>query len=506
MEARMAKDSVVVTGGLVLAATGQVAPADLLLEDDLIAAIAPAGSVTSASSRRIDAARRLIIPGLINAHTHGHGGLAKGSGDRWSLETLLNAGPWLNGGRTDDDRYLSTLLAAVEMLRKGCTACYDLAAMLPFPSIAGLDSVSRAYSDAGMRAVIAPMVADRSFYQAIPGLLEAFPPEMRAVAEALQTAPGETTLAAMREVAASWSHPTDRLRLGIAPTIPLHCSDEFMIGCRDLATEFGLPLQTHLAESSVQRAAALGRYGMTLTRHLDRLGVLGPRFSAAHAIWIDQDEIELIAARGGAIAHNPGSNLRLGNGIADMRPAIAQGIPVGVGTDGSSSADNQNMFEAMRLAAFVSRVFDRPPEDWIGAIEALRLATEGSAAVLGMADMIGRIAPGYKADLVFLDLDHVNLVPLNNAPQQLVNGEDGMSVRDVMVGGAFVVRNGELVGIDWPRIVSRANDAAERLRQGNADTRVVTDRLAPLISQFCVGLGRGAHDLPRKVLAGSGKP
>jgi hypothetical protein len=88
----------------------------------------------------------------------------------------------------------------------------------------------------------------------------------------------------------------------------------------------------------------------------------------------------------------------------------------------------------------------------------------------------------------------------------LVNGEDGMSVRDVMVGGAFVVRNGELVGIDWPRIVSRANDAAERLRQGNADTRVVTDRLAPLISQFCVGLGRGAHDLPRKVLPIPGKP
>ena len=100
-----------------------------------------------------------------------------------------------------------------------------------------------------------------------------------------------------------------------------------------------------------------------------------------------------------------------------MRRAIAGGVTVGVGTDGSSSADNQNMFEAMRLAAFVSRVFDRPPEDWIGAAEAMRLATEGSAAVLGMGELIGRIAPGYKADLVFLDLDHVNLVPLNNAVQ-----------------------------------------------------------------------------------------
>ena len=500
----MAKGPAVITGGLVLAASGRVAPSDLLLEDDRIAAIAPPGSVTSASARRIDAAGRLIIPGLINAHTHGHGGLAKGSGDTWSLETLLNAGPWINGGRIDDDRYLSTVLAAVEMVRKGCTACYDLSAMLPFPSMAGLHSVSQAYADVGMRAVIAPMIADRSFYQAIPGLLEAFPADLRPVAEALQTAPGETTLAAVREAAASWSHPTDRIRLGIAPTIPLHCSDMFMTGCRDLAAAYGLPLQTHLAESSVQRAAALKRYGMTLTRHLDRLGVLGPRFSAAHAIWIDQDEIELIAAKGGAIAHNPGSNLRLGNGIADMRPAIAQGIAVGVGTDGSSSADNQNMFEAMRLAAFVSRVFDRPPEDWIGAIEALRLATEGSATVLGMADLIGRIAPGFKADLVFLDLDHVNLVPLNNAAQQLVNGEDGASVRDVMVGGDFVLREGALTGIDWPRIAARAREAAERLRQANAATREATERLAPLISRFCVGLGRSAHDLPRNVRVGSG--
>jgi 5-methylthioadenosine/S-adenosylhomocysteine deaminase len=500
----MAKGAAVITGALVLAAgTGQAAPADLLLQDDLIAAIAPPGSVTSTAVRSIDASGRLIIPGLINAHTHGHGGLAKGAGDRWSLETLLNAGPWLNGGRNDDDRYLSTVLTAVEMVRKGCTACYDLAAMLPVPSVSGLNCVAQAYADVGMRAVIAPMIADRTFYQAIPGLLDAFPPALREAAEAMRTAPGETTLAAIREAASGWPHATDRIRLGIAPTIPLHCSDQFMCGCRDLAIEFGLPLQTHLAESAVQRAAALKRYGTTLTGHLDKLGVIGPRFSAAHAIWIDAEEIDLIASRGGAIAHNPGSNLRLGNGIADMRPAISHGIPVGVGTDGSSSADNQNMFEAMRLAAFVSRVFDRPPDDWIGAIEALRLATEGSAAVLGMADLIGRIAPGYKADLVFLDLDHVNLVPLNDAAQQLVNTEDGSAVRDVMIGGDYVLRDGVLTGIDWPRIAARARDAAERLRETNAETRAAAERLAPMVSHFCVGLGRCAHDLPRKLLTGT---
>jgi guanine deaminase len=182
-----------------------------------------------------------------------------------------------------------------------------------------------------------------------------------------------------------------------------------------------------------------------------------------------------------------------------MRRAIAGGVTVGVGTDGSSSADNQNMFEAMRLAAFVSRVFDRAPQEWIGAAEALRLATEGSAAVLGMADLIGRIAPGFKADLTFLDLDHINLTPLNNAVNQLVNTEDGAAVRDVMIGGRFVLRDGALVGLDWPRIATQARSAAARLAEANAPAKQAAERLAPVVNHFCVGLGRCAHGLPRKL-------
>src|ERR1700679_872822 len=194
----MQADRVIITGGLVLA-SGEAGArsADIVLHGDSIADIVAPGSAQAPQT--IDATGRLIIPGLVNAHTHGHGGLAKGVGDRWSLELLLNAGPWINGERTNEDRYLSTLLSAVEMLRKGCTACYDLSAMLPIPTVEGLHEVARAYADVGMRAVISPMIADRSFYQAIPGLLEAFPPELRAIAEMMRTASGEAILAPIRE-------------------------------------------------------------------------------------------------------------------------------------------------------------------------------------------------------------------------------------------------------------------------------------------------------------------
>lgn len=204
----MQTNRVVVSGGLVLAFGETTArPADIVLEGDSIAAIVPPGSAEA--PQLIDAVGRLIIPGLVNAHTHGHGGLAKGIGDRWSLELLLNAGPWINGGRTWDDRYLSTLLAAVEMIRKGCTACYDLSAMLPVPSVEALHDVARAYADVGMRAVISPMVADRTFYQAIPGLLDAFPVELRPLAEAMRSASAEAILAPIRTAAKEWPYPND---------------------------------------------------------------------------------------------------------------------------------------------------------------------------------------------------------------------------------------------------------------------------------------------------------
>src|SRR6201994_4003670 len=269
----------------------EAAPADILIEGDNILAIGAAGMDAPADARIIDASDRAMMPGLVNGHVHGHGTLAKGMvGDRWPLELFLNAMPGMAGHRTLEDKYLNGLVAAVEMIRKGCTACYDLFFEFPIPSLDGVTALGRAYRDAGIRAVIAPMLADKTLYQAYPGLIEAMPEALRAEVRGFKLAPYEATADAVEKIYADWPFDRDWIRPAIAPTIPLHCDDAFLIRCRDIARDYGLPLQTHLAESKAQAILGLRKYGKTLTAHLESLGLLGPHFSAAHAIWLDGDD------------------------------------------------------------------------------------------------------------------------------------------------------------------------------------------------------------------------
>lgn len=487
----------IVRGGRVLDVAGHRAePRDVLIEGDTVRKLGGPGLAAPEHAAVIDARDRLLLPGLVNAHTHGHGALARGlPGDRVPLELLLTLGPAVNGGRTLDDKRLSAQLAAVEMVRRGCTAFYDLYVEYPLPTVEGLDVVARAYADVGVRAVLAPMMADRTLYQALPDLMEALPAPERRRAEALRAAPREANLAACRDLLRTWSIDRDRVRPALGPTIPLHCSDEFLIACRDLAQDWDVGIQTHLAESKTQ--AVLGRqtYGKTLTAHLADLGVLGPRFSGAHGVWLDRDDIRRLADAGACVAHNPLSNLRLGSGIAPVRMMLEAGLRVGVGTDSASSSDAQNMFECARLAADLSRVRTPDYERWVTVEEALAMATEGSAGVLGMADRIGRLAPGFKADIVFLDLAHSGYVPLNDVTVQIVMGESGAAVDGVMIGGRMVLEHGRMLTVDEARLRAQAEAARERLVAANADALAAARALLPFVGAFCVAVASRPYDL-----------
>jgi len=483
-------------GRLIDLATGRAEPADILIEGDTIASIGAPGMEAPAGAAVIDAARQLLHPGLINAHTHGHGVLSKGMGDRWTLELLLNAGPWISGGRLLEDKYLGTYVGAIEMLMKGTTAAYDLTAEFPLPTIDGISACAQAYADAGMRAVVAPMVAEYSFYQAIPGLMDAVPEALRPGVERLQPGGAEPCLSVLREIASGWSHDRDWVRLAMAPTIPHHCSDDFMLGCKRIADDFGLGLHSHVQESKVQVITALQTYGQTQTAHLDRLGLLGPDFVVAHGVWLDDDDMRRLGDHGASVAHNPGSNMRLGSGLADVRRMLELGVNVGIGTDGANCSDNLNMYESMRLASMVSKCRGPDTDRWLTTPEVAHAATIGSARALGF-DRIGRIAEGYKADIVFLDLDHPNWMPLNNATNQLVHTEDATAVHSVMTGGVMRVENYKPVGIDLPALAEKVEAARSRLHDTTQDARAMSAALAKVVNMHCPGLAHQPYHIHR---------
>ncbi len=461
-------------------------PADILIEDGIIRQVGQTLAAPEGTAE-MDAAGMLVHPGLINAHTHGHGGLGRGQGDRWTLELLLASAPWVGGSRSLADKKLTVQIAAAEMVLKGCTAAYDLYYEFPVPSIEGLDAAAEAYAEIGMRAVLAPMIADRSLYEAIPGLRDALPDHLRLQVDRLGLAPRDRTLAAVAEVLKHWRWSSHDIRPAVAPTIPIHCSDAFMCGCSRLAREHGVPLHSHVGESKIQALVGKQLYGRTLVAHLDELGLLGADFTAAHAIWLDDDDLRRMADHGASLAHNPGSNMRLGNGHFRFRQALDFGVNVGLGTDGAQCSDNQNMYEAMRYASMVSKVQGPDPARWGRVEEIYHAATLGSARALGFAQ-VGAIAPGFKADIVFLSLEAINWIPHNWTVNQFVHAEDGTSVRHVMIGGRFVMKDGKLLTLDLAKLAREAEAARDRLESLNAEWRGLFEQLEPVIAAFCPAL------------------
>lgn len=496
-------DAIVVRGGRLVDIKGHKAePADILILGDTIRAVGRPGLAAPEGARVVDARDRAMIPGLVNAHTHSHSSLAKATGDRWTLELLLNAGAWMTGTRLVEEKYLSAKLAAVELALKGCTAAYDLFSELPAPSAEGWKAVGQAFADVGVRAVVAPMMADRTFYEAVPGLLDAMPHSARARAEKIRMAPYAETLAVARRMLADWPFDRERIAVAIAPTIPLLCSDEFLSAALELAKEFDVGFHTHMAESRVWAVGGQKRYNKTLTAHFDDLGILGPRFTAAHAVWLEGDDMRRMAAKGASVAHNPGSNLRLGSGIADVRALRALGVNVGIGTDSCTCADSLSMIDAMRFASYVSRVKDREVDEWLATDEVLTMATEGSARALGFTGRIGRVAPGYKADIVFLDLANIAFIPLTDVVNQIVHCAESDAVESVMVGGRMVVEGRKLATVDAGALRAEVERATERILSTSAELRTWATALEPLVAAHCSGVARQHPSFRRPGVSG----
>jgi 5-methylthioadenosine/S-adenosylhomocysteine deaminase len=455
---------------------------DLLIDGDSIEAVAP--NLVASDAEIIDATGMLVIPGFVNAHYHSHDVLARGMFEDLALEywgTL--AGP-LGSRRSLAEVRARTLVGALECLHNGITTVQDMSSFSPM-SEEYLDAILDAYAEAGIRVIFSVTVRDLSQLDTIPWIRELAPEELHDVVGTQRDAAGPQ----MDFVARQIERIGDRngmVRWALSPSAPQRCSPALLEAVADLSRRRNLPVYTHVYETRVQRIFSqdrLSAYGGSAVRFMEAVGLLGPRLTIAHGVWPLDDELDLIGSSGTHVVLNMLSNLKVKSGVAPILEYRSRGVPLALGCDNCSCSDAQSMLQVMKLFCLLAAV-SSPRRTSVTAAEAFRAATLGGASTAGLSEVVGALRPGYKADVVLMDLSDPAYLPLNSAVRQLVYSDSGRSIRSVIVGGRVVLRDGRATRVDEAgfgeeveRLMPAVRADVRRMRSGYEKVRPFLDEV-----------------------------
>src|SRR5580704_8242941 len=419
--------------------------ADILIENDRIAAVGPR-LATEDNLEIIEASGRLVVPGLINAHYHSHDTLCRGLFEELPLEMWLLYTLPMGQNRSLEEVRARTLVGALESLRCGITTVQDMLGLTPLND-RYTDTVLSAYREAGIRVVFSPMVWD------VPPI--AMVRHRDTLPQDVQEMLGVTSLP-MREqldyLEHQFKHRPARgtLHWAIAPFAPQRCTPKMLEALAELANKHDLSVYTHVYETKGQALIArelFGEYDGSLISYLERAGMLGPRLNIVHSVWITRHEADRMAAADAGIVLNHLSNLKLKSGVAPVCDLRDSGVRLALGCDNCSGSDVQSVFQAMKMFCLLAAVSEPEPGPGL-AHEVLRHATLGNARTAGLDGQLGAIRPGYKADLILIDLNDVAYLPYNSAARQLVYTEAGRGVETVIVNGRIVMQDRKIKTID----------------------------------------------------------
>ncbi|WP_428030963.1 amidohydrolase family protein [Ancylobacter sp.] len=444
-------------------ARGMSPATDVLVEGDAIAAVgADATTRAPADARRIDGHGKLLMPGLVNAHFHSPVNHMKGRLDSLPLEIfMLYESPALEALRPSPrEAYVRTQLACAEMLKAGVTSVQDDAFFVPEPTIDIVDAVMQAYADSGIRATLALDEPNLPELDKLPFLKDLLPEDLRAAFAAPRAFGMQDLLGMYRHLITRW-HGAEggRLRAAVSCSAPQRVSTDYFHALEDLSRSHGLPFYAHMLETKLQRVLGHERFnGRSLIRYVSDLGLLSARMNIIHAIWVDEDDLDLIAASGAVVAHNPISNLRLGSGVMQFRAMRERGIPICLGTDEAIADDAVNMWAVAKMAGLIHNITGPDYDSWPRASEILDCLLRGGARAMGLQDQLGSVAAGRLADLTLVDLDTLAFTPLNDLHRQLVYCENGGSVVLTMVNGRIVYENGRLATLDEAALRAEARE------------------------------------------------
>jgi len=383
------------------------------------------------ADKTIYGAGKLLIPGLINAHTHATMTVLRNCADDllfddWLFGRIMP----LEDKLIAEDNYWGTTLAIMEMLRTGTTSFIDMYYFM--------DELVRAVEDSGMRAVLSR------------GL----------IGGADDPAAGDVRLREALDAFEKWKH-LDNVNFMLAPHAPYTCEEGFQRIVAQEAKRLNLPIHTHISEGPVEVGTIRDKYGCTSVELLDRTGLITDKTIAAHCVHVSDNDIEILAEHGACVVTNPVSNLKLANGVAPVPKMLKAGIKVALGTDGASSNNTLNMFRELSMLSLIHKGVNHDSLA-ITARESFTIATKGGAMAMGQSN-IGEIRKGNIADIAIIDLNCPNMQPINNPVSALAYSTYGSEVETVMVGGQILMENKEFLTIDSERVYHEVSKICERI-------------------------------------------
>ncbi len=429
-----------IKGGYIVTEPGRVVRDGVLVVED--------GEIIDVGGREIqvkyrgyealDAGGKLVIPGLINTHTHAAMTLLRGYADDMLLDEWLNKKIWpLEANLRPEDVYIGTMLACLEMMRSGTTTFADMYFYM--------GRAAEAVKETGLRALISH------------GMIELGDKEK-----------GEREIMEAEKLIRNYHGGANgRLRVMFGPHAPYTCSPDYLVRVKELAVKHDVMVNIHVAETRGEAKQIEKRFGVNLggkgvIHYLDSLNFLYSNVLAAHTVWVSPGEINVLFKRGVKVSHNPVSNLKIACGIAPVQAMLDRGVTVSLGTDGAASNNTLDMFETMKVAALIHKNINMDPTV-LRAEKVFEMATVSGAKSLGLEGEIGTLKPGKKADIVILDLKKPRLTPLHNVFSHLVYAARGEDVETVIVDGRILMEEGEIKTVNEEEVLRKASETAKNL-------------------------------------------
>lgn len=417
----------------------------VFIEDELITSVGagdtPAGY--RKADKVIDASLMVVMPGMVNAHTHLFQTFIRGLADDKPLLEWLKAAIWpVSQAMTEEDAYTAAMLGMVENIRGGATSVIDHQYIHTEPS--NDDGVCRAADESGLRFILARGWADQDYH---PALMET---QERIISETAR-------------LHKKWQLEHEgRIRVEFGPLIPWGCTDETMRLTHEISQDWGTGTHIHVAETKTEVDMNLESRGSRHIEWLEEIGVLGPHFQLVHSVWLDEHEIDLIAKHNAIVVHCPIANMYLASGVAPVPEMLKRGITVALGSDGPGSNNSQDMMELLKTTALLHKANTLDamvllPQD------VLQMACRGGSKAFGMPDEIGSLEVGKKADVTIVDLDTPMAMPVHSVQSALVYNASTRDVDTVIVDGRPVMENKEILFLDEKELLKKARQVCAGL-------------------------------------------